>query len=30
VTDDPARFEKVGGPFVGSLLKDVELVDIEC
>jgi glutamate racemase len=29
VTDDPARFEKVGGPFVGSLLKDVELVDIE-
>jgi glutamate racemase len=29
VTDDPARFEKVGGAFVGSLLQNVELVDIE-
>jgi hypothetical protein len=29
VTDDPARFEKIGGAFVGSLLKNVELVALE-
>lgn len=28
VTDDPARFEKVGGAFVDSLLKNVELVNL--
>ncbi|MEZ4601584.1 MAG: glutamate racemase [Syntrophotaleaceae bacterium] len=29
VTDDPGRFTKVGGAFVGSLLQDVELVNLE-
>jgi glutamate racemase len=29
VTDDPGRFEKVGGAFVGSMLQNVELVALE-